>query len=95
MTPVPEQVVEEMLLEAISGHVEDLNNPTAFYNKTASWVDDRRPGDVHLDVGKAFGFISSMRDSNWMLDGDLVGPPGSDWPADANDSHSSGISCRS
>lgn len=39
MTPVPEQVVEEMLLEAISGHVEDLNNPTAFYTKQpAGWM---------------------------------------------------------
>lgn len=36
---VPEQVVEEMLLEAISGHVEDLNNPTAFYTKQpAGWM---------------------------------------------------------
>lgn len=39
MTPVPERVVEEMLLEAISGHVEDLNNPTAFYTKQpAGWM---------------------------------------------------------
>lgn len=67
-----------MLLEAISGHMEDPNNPTAFYNKAAGWVDNGRPGDVHLDFGKAFGLVSSRRHRDWMLDGELVGPPGSD-----------------